>query len=83
MTDVPRLSARFTEAIEMARRVHDGDAIKGTTTPYMTHLLDVCSLTLRHGGDEDQPAGLPQGCPQAALLPGFMAHAHLHGSPTS
>ncbi len=54
MSDVGLLSERLTAAFEMARDVHDGDGIKGTSIPYMTHLLDVCSLTLRHGGDEDQ-----------------------------
>lgn len=46
------LTARFTEAVEYARAHHDADVRKGTTIPYVAHLLAVSSLVLEHGGDE-------------------------------
>lgn len=48
------LSYRLTAAFDMARRVHDTKTIKGTDLPYLLHLLDVCSIALRHGAEEDQ-----------------------------
>lgn len=50
----PELSPRLTAAFDMARRVHSTQSIKGTDLPYLVHLLDVASVLLRHGGDEDQ-----------------------------
>src|SRR6056297_364975 len=50
----PMLGARLTAAFDMARTTHDGDTIKGSDLPYLLHLLDVCSIALRHGADEDQ-----------------------------
>jgi GTP pyrophosphokinase len=42
-------------AFELARRLHAGQKRKGPDpTPYVAHLLGVCSLTLEAGGDEDQ-----------------------------
>lgn len=53
------LSPRFSAAVEYARRAHAGQTRKGTTIPYLYHLLGVASLVLEHGGDEDQAiAGL-------------------------
>lgn len=51
------LSPRITDAFEMARVVHADDVLKGTDLPYLVHLLDVCSVALRHGADEDQAIG--------------------------
>jgi (p)ppGpp synthase/HD superfamily hydrolase len=43
----------------VAAQVHAGDVRKGTTVPYVAHLLSVCSLILVDGGDEDEAiAGL-------------------------
>jgi (p)ppGpp synthase/HD superfamily hydrolase len=54
MTDnVPQLSDRMTAAFEMARDVHNGQLLKGSQLPYLLHLLDACSIALRHGADED------------------------------
>ena len=54
MTDnVPQLSDRMTAAFEMARQVHNGQSLKGSQLPYLLHLLDACSIALRHGADED------------------------------
>lgn len=53
------LTHRFTEAVDYARTAHAGHFRKGTTIPYVYHLLGVASLVLEHGGDEDQAiAGL-------------------------
>lgn len=47
------LTQRLDAAFTMARTEHNGDAIKGTDRPYLLHLMDVASLVLRLGGDED------------------------------
>ncbi len=52
--------ARLGEASNLAFQIHAEQLRKGTTTPYVSHLLGVASLVLEYGGDEDQ------GC--AALL---------------
>ena len=50
---------RLHEALDYAAEVHNGQRRKGTTIPYLTHPLGVCSLVLEYGGDEDQAiAGL-------------------------
>ena len=48
------LSARFSEAMVLAATLHANDRRKGTTIPYVSHLLGVCSLVLNDGGDEDE-----------------------------
>lgn len=53
------LTERFTGAVDYARIAHAGQTRKGTTIPYLHHLLGVASLVLEYGGDEDQAiAGL-------------------------
>lgn len=55
----PTLSARFRNALTYAATVHNGQCRKGTTIPYISHLLAVCALILENGGDEDEAiAGL-------------------------
>jgi (p)ppGpp synthase/HD superfamily hydrolase len=44
----------MTRAFDLAREVHADQTLKGTSLPYLLHLLDVCSIVLRHGADEDQ-----------------------------
>lgn len=48
------LSERFTQAVDYAREAHASQTRKGTSIPYLAHLLGVASLVLDHGGDEDQ-----------------------------
>ncbi len=48
----PVLTGRFVEAVEFAVAAHAAQARKGTTVPYVAHLLAVASLVLEHGGDE-------------------------------
>ena len=53
------LTSRFQEALAYAASVHAGDLRKGTSIPYIAHLLSVCSLVLTDGGSEDEAiAGL-------------------------
>jgi (p)ppGpp synthase/HD superfamily hydrolase len=48
------LGARLTQAVDYAREAHASQTRKGTSIPYLAHLLGVASLVLDHGGDEDQ-----------------------------
>ncbi len=53
------MSARFDAALLYAAQLHRTQLRKGTTVPYLSHLLSVSSLVLEAGGDEDQAiAGL-------------------------
>jgi (p)ppGpp synthase/HD superfamily hydrolase len=53
------LTPRYSEAVEYARAAHIAQFRKGTTIPYIYHLLGVSSLVLEYGGNEDQAiAGL-------------------------
>jgi (p)ppGpp synthase/HD superfamily hydrolase len=51
---MPALSERFDEAVRYAREVHAGQTRKGTSTPYIAHLLGVASIVLDDGGNEDE-----------------------------
>jgi len=54
-SDLPwRLSPRFEEALVYATHVHEGHLRKGTTIPYVAHLLAVCALVLEDGGTEEE-----------------------------
>ena len=46
------LTPRFSDALECARAHHAADLRKGTTIPYVAHLLAVSALVLENGGDE-------------------------------
>ena len=48
------LSERFTQAVDYAREAHALQTRKGTSVPYIAHLLGVASLVLEYGGDEEQ-----------------------------
>src|SRR4030095_10333191 len=47
------LSDRFDRALLYATHVHGGQVRKGTTIPYVAHLLAVAATVLEYGGDED------------------------------
>ncbi len=47
------LSERFDRAVAMAAELHRAQVRKGTTIPYLSHLLAVTALVLEHGGEED------------------------------
>lgn len=48
------LTGRFDEALIFSAHVHSGQLRKGTTIPYIAHLLSVDSLVITHGGVEDE-----------------------------
>src|SRR5438876_1568121 len=48
-----QLGNRFEEAVLYATHVHGGHTRKGTTIPYIAHLLAVTALVLEDDGDED------------------------------
>ena len=48
------LSLRFSEALRGAADLHATQFRKGTTIPYIAHLLGVASIALHHGADEDE-----------------------------
>lgn len=48
------LSFRFSEAMGGAADLHAKQFRKGTTIPYIAHLLGVASIALHHGADEDE-----------------------------
>ena len=47
------LTGRFDRALLYATHVHGGQVRKGTSTPYVAHLLAVAATVLEYGGDED------------------------------
>jgi (p)ppGpp synthase/HD superfamily hydrolase len=47
------LGPRFSRALAYASRLHRGQKRKGTTIPYVAHLLAVAALVIEAGGDED------------------------------
>lgn len=49
-----QLSERFERALLYAVHVHGGQVRKGTTIPYVAHLLGVAALVLEDGGEEDE-----------------------------
>ncbi|MEO6954919.1 MAG: HD domain-containing protein [Polyangia bacterium] len=48
------MTSRFPEALVLANELHQTQTRKGKKTPYIAHLLGVASITLEHGGNEDQ-----------------------------
>jgi (p)ppGpp synthase/HD superfamily hydrolase len=48
------MTPRFTEAIHLAARAHEGQPRKGTPIPYITHPVAVAGLVAQYGGDENQ-----------------------------
>jgi (p)ppGpp synthase/HD superfamily hydrolase len=45
---------KFEDALPYAARLHRDQVRKGTTTPYITHLLAVASIVGENGGTEDE-----------------------------
>ena len=48
------ITNRFSRAVEYAREAHAEQMRKGTSVPYLSHLLGVSAIVLDYGGDEDQ-----------------------------
>lgn len=51
------LTSRFTDALTLATHLHAGQVRKGSSTPYIAHLMAVASTVLEFGGDEDEAIG--------------------------
>jgi len=49
-----KLTARFGLAVAFANQLHRRQPRKGSSIPYMSHLLGVASLALEHGANEDE-----------------------------
>jgi (p)ppGpp synthase/HD superfamily hydrolase len=47
------LTDRFDRALLYATHVHGGQVRKGTSTPYVAHLMAVSATVLEYGGDEE------------------------------
>lgn len=53
------MTPKISEAFDLARSLHERQMRKGTSIPYISHLMSVSALVLEHGGDEIQAiAGL-------------------------
>jgi len=50
----PQLTPQFEDALVYAARIHALQKRKGTTIPYISHLLAVTALVLESGGDADE-----------------------------
>ena len=50
----PDFSPRFDQALVYAHQLHARQTRKGTTTPYIGHLLAVTSIVIENGGTEDE-----------------------------
>jgi (p)ppGpp synthase/HD superfamily hydrolase len=48
-----RMGPRFSAALAFASEIHGEQKRKGTTIPYISHLLAVSALVIEAGGDED------------------------------
>jgi len=51
------LTQRYDEAFRYAHALHGAQTRKGTSIPYIAHLMIVSALVIEHGGSEDQAIG--------------------------
>jgi (p)ppGpp synthase/HD superfamily hydrolase len=51
------LTQRLDEAFRYARTLHETQTRKGTSIPYISHLMIVSALIIENGGSEDQAIG--------------------------
>lgn len=54
MTFTTFLTYRFDLALHLASGLHHSQCRKGTSVPYISHLMSVAALVLENGGSEDQ-----------------------------
>ena len=74
----PDFSPRFDQALVYAHQLHARQTRKGTTVPYLGHLLAVTSIVIENGGTEDEViAALLHDAVEDAGGPG---HAGLRGN---
>jgi (p)ppGpp synthase/HD superfamily hydrolase len=45
------LTDRFDDAFRYAHRLHQSQTRKGTSIPYISHLMTVSALVVEHGGN--------------------------------
>ena len=48
------ITERFSQALAVAIKAHNGQHRKGTTIPYISHPIGVASIAMEYGADEDQ-----------------------------
>ena len=48
------MTSRFEQALVFAAQLHREQRRKGSSVPYVSHLLAVAALVIEHGGDEDE-----------------------------
>lgn len=53
-SSMPPLGPRFDQALALASHLHRDQLRKGTSIPYLSHLLSVAALVIENGGDEDE-----------------------------
>jgi (p)ppGpp synthase/HD superfamily hydrolase len=51
------LTGRYDEAFRYAHELHGNQKRKGTSIPYISHLMIVSALVIENGGTEDQAIG--------------------------
>ena len=51
------LTDRYDEAFQYAHELHGNQKRKGTSIPYISHLMIVSALVIENGGTEDQAIG--------------------------
>src|SRR6202165_1818736 len=51
------LTGRYDEAFRYAHELHSNQKRKGTSIPYISHLMIVSALVIENGGTEDQAIG--------------------------
>ena len=49
-----RYTDRLLDAMAVAAQIHGGQIRKGTTIPYLSHLLGACSIALEYGATEHE-----------------------------
>jgi len=50
---MPKSWTQLADAFAYTARIHAQQLRKGTSIPYLSHLMSVSALVLEHGGDED------------------------------
>src|ERR1700682_102129 len=53
MTNATALTDRFDRALLYATHIHGGQVRKGSSVPYIAHLLAVAATVLEYGGAQD------------------------------
>ncbi len=48
------LTERYSDALRLAWKLHRSQLRRGTTIPYVSHLIGVSSIALEHGANEDE-----------------------------